>query len=60
MLGRSGPAQEAVAICADIGSYSGDPCQETPYLPSGYPGFLRFRRSCCGERDVPTSKAKHP
>ncbi|CAK0799207.1 unnamed protein product, partial [Prorocentrum cordatum] len=36
------------------GACSGGPCQETPCMPSGCPGFLGVRWSCCGERDVPT------
>eukprot|EP00959_Pyramimonas_sp_CCMP1952_P429378 8992692-Pyramimonas_sp.AAC.1 len=34
--------------------YCGDPCQEAPCFPPGYPGFLGFRWFRYGKRDLPT------
>eukprot|EP00959_Pyramimonas_sp_CCMP1952_P019009 401627-Pyramimonas_sp.AAC.1 len=41
-------------------SNSGNPYQETPCLPPGCPGFLGFRCSCHGKRDVPTPEISGP
>ncbi|CAK0788070.1 unnamed protein product [Prorocentrum cordatum] len=43
------------------GGYSGGPCQETPCLPPGCPGFLGVPWLCGGKHDAPTPKVHgHP